>query len=182
MERELFLPRLLSIALAGLGLLLWSELLNGQGQPAVNDQRRVVKAYCDALGAHVVYSAGPQLTRKNKRGEQCTNLRVSEDRRSVGWQIDSEVQVTDDTGLVMQRFRGSRLFINGVEIREATTEGVLYEWRFRPGYRQVIFEVGPLHGGGNLFLYDIEQKRVFDQCLTRDPDVTTCGEWADLRR
>ena len=83
---------------------------------------------------------------------------------------------------MVQRFWASRLFVNGIEIKEAREETALYGWRFRPGYRQVIFEVGPLHGGGNLLLYDIEQKRVVDQCLKRDPAVIACGEWADLQR
>lgn len=133
----------------------------------------VARAYCDRAAAHVIYDDGHSLIRAAKRGETCSDMRVSDDRRVAAWVMSSEARATAG-GRVVQRWTRERLFANGVEIQY---EGALYNWRFRDGGRQLVFEAGPLHGGGNLFLYDVEKQRIIDTCIQR-ADGIVCPEWA----
>jgi hypothetical protein len=89
--------------------------------------------------------------------------------------MTSEARAEDDHGNVIQRWPRDRLFVNGVEVKYA--DAALYGWRFLNGGRQVVFEAGPLHGGGNMFLYDIDRKQIIDQCIKRQQGVI-CPEWA----
>jgi len=142
---------------------------------AAQGERRVASASCDAVGAHVTYDSGPEYVHKAGAKETCADIRVSDDRRAVAWVMTSEATAEDDRGNVLQRWQRSRLFVNGVEV--AHDNPALYEWRFHDGGRQVVFEAGALHGGGNVFLYDVEKKQIIEECLKRQAG-TACAAWA----
>jgi hypothetical protein len=140
-----------------------------------NVPHRIVRAFCDNLGAHIVYDKGPALVQNAKRGERCTDLKVSDDRRSAGWLMDAQATVEDGDGHVIQRWRQPGLFVNGIQVKD--DNATIYEWRFHNRGRQVVFLAGPLTGEANVFLYDVERRQVIDQCLKRQRG-TICPEWA----
>jgi hypothetical protein len=148
--------------------------LEGQNTRTSKASRRVVNAYCDEIGAHVVYDSGPSLNMRAKPDQRCADLRVSEDQRQAGWVMESEATAESD-GKIDQRWTQSDLFVNGIQVK--CDDVALYDWRFHNGGRQVVLEAGPLHGGGNMFLYDIDKRRIIDQCIKRQQGVT-CPAWA----
>jgi hypothetical protein len=163
-----------------LSILLGASLLlaqtGGANAEDVVIRPRIAKAYCDDSGAHVVYDNGKEFFQRIRNGETCSQLTISDDNRSVGWAMTHEATAEDDKGKVIQRWIHGDLFVNGVQIEY--DEACLYDWRFYDGGRQLIFEAGPLHGGGNMFLYDVEKKKIIDQYNKRDPGVTTRPIWA----
>jgi hypothetical protein len=148
--------------------------LEGQNTRTAKAPRRVVNAYCDEIGAHVVYDSGPRLIMRARHDQRCADLRVSEDRREVGWVMKSEATAETD-GKIDQRWTQSDLFVNGIQVKY--DDVALYDWRFHNGGRQVVLEAGPLYGGGNMFLYDIDKRQIIDQCIKRQQGVT-CPAWA----
>jgi hypothetical protein len=148
--------------------------IENQNTRVAKPPRRVVNAYCDNVGAHIVYDSGPEFVRRVRSDERCADVRVSDDRRDVGWLMESEARAESD-GTIVQRWTRRDLFVNGVQVKY--DEAALYEWRFHNRGRQVVFEAGPLHGGGNMFLYDIDKGRIIDRCLKRQEGVT-CPPWA----
>ena len=88
--------------------------------------------------------------------------------------MESEARAESE-GKIVQRWTQSDLFVNGIQIKY--DEAALYDWRFHNGGRQVVFEAGPLDGGGNMFLYDIDKRHVIDRCIKRQQGVT-CPAWA----
>jgi len=141
----------------------------------LRSQQRIVKAYCDAAGAHVLYGRGKKVIHMmTKKGKTCEDMRISDDDQSAGWLVTSEVDMKDDKGKIIQSWQGSHLFVNGNEID--FHEAALYGWGFYNGGRQVVFEAGPLHGGGNKFLYDLSKNKVIDECDSRSG--ATCPDWA----
>lgn len=166
-------PILVGLTVISLG---WTEPApERQNAGAMKVQERVVSAFCDQIGAHVVYDSDRRLVQAAQAGETCSDMRVSEDKGTVGWLMTSEATAEDGRGNVNQRWQHKRLFVNGIEIKHS--DSALYQWKFHDGGRQVVFEAGPLYGGGNMFLYDIAQKQVIDQCFTRRPG-TVCPDWA----
>jgi hypothetical protein len=161
-----------ALLLVSLRATAWA--LEGQNTRAAKAPRRVVKAYCDEIGAHVVYDSGPALVRRARHDQRCADLRVDEDRRDVGWLMESEATAESD-GKVIERWTRRDLFVNGIQVKY--DDAALYDWRFHNRERRVVFEAGPLHGGGNMFLYDIAKRQVVDRCLKRQSGVT-CPAWA----
>jgi hypothetical protein len=160
-------------------LFLVSLRATGSGLEAQNTRtakapRRVVNAYCDEIGAHVVYDSGPRLIMRARHDQRCADLRVSDDQREVGWLMKSEATARSE-GTIVQRWTRSDLFVNGIQVKY--DDVALYDWRFYNGGRQVAFEAGPLHGGGNMFLYDVAKEQIIDQCIKRQQGVT-CPAWA----
>ena len=60
--------------------------------------------------------------------------------------MDSPATAEDGKGNVLQRWTASKLFVSGIQIMY--DGAALYDWRFHNGGRQIVFEAGPLHGGG----------------------------------
>jgi hypothetical protein len=136
-----------ALTLVSFGRTEWG--VEGQKTRAPNIAKRVVNAYCDSIGAHVVYDGGQRIVQKAKRGERCSDVKISDDQRAVGWLMESEAKAEGDHGKILQRWTQSDLFVNGIQVRYDET--ALYGWRFHNGGRQVVFEAGPLHGGGDTF-------------------------------
>jgi hypothetical protein len=134
----------------------------------------IVRAFCDRTGAHVVYASGRTLLRRAGRGETCTDMRIGDQMKNAAWVFKAEATVSDDTR-VLQRWTRERLFVDGVEVRYE--DAGLYEWWFLEGGRRIVFEAGPLHGGGNMFLYDVQEQRVVERCMQRSVGVI-CPAWA----
>ncbi len=150
--------------------------LAAQKLPPTPSTQYIVRAYCDDSGAHVVYENNKEFSQKVENGETCSQLAISDDNHSVGWVVAYEATAEDGEGKVIQRWTHENLFVNGVQIDYPAA--CLYNWRFYDGGRQVVFEAGPLYGGGNMYLYDVETKKIIDQCIKRDPAVKTCPIWA----
>src|SRR5882724_1942326 len=80
----------------------------GQSTRAAKAPRRVVDAYCDSVGAHVVYDGGQRVVKTARHDERCSDLRISDDKLAVGWLMTSEVTAKSD-GKVVQRWTRSDL-------------------------------------------------------------------------
>src|SRR6266852_3877661 len=113
--------------------------LTGQSTRAASAPRHVEDAYCDSVGAHVVYDDGRRFVKKARHNERCSDLRISDDKRAVGWLMTSEARAERD-GKVVQRWTQSDLFVNGSQVKY--DGDALYEWRFHSGGRQVVLEAG----------------------------------------
>src|SRR5437868_2091187 len=66
--------------------------IEGQNTRVAKPPRRVVNAYCDNVGAHIVYDSGREIVRRARPDERCADMRVSDDRRDVGWLMESEAR------------------------------------------------------------------------------------------
>ena len=119
-------------------------------------------------------SNGQRSVKRVRRGEKCADIRISDDGLAVAWVMGSEA-VTKTNGRMIQTWTKSDLFVNGIRVQYE--ELALYDWRFYNDSRQLIFEAGPLRGGGNMFLYDIRKKHVIDRCTKRRKGVI-CPSWA----
>jgi hypothetical protein len=169
-------PPLRAFLVIVIAVLLTSALPANTANATGADRTTIARAFCDAAGAHVVYEDGHTVLRRARRGERCTDMRVSEDRRAAAWVMESEAASREGEP-VSQRSTHQALFVNRDEI-QYEGDG-LYAWWFRDN-RSIVLEAGPLHGGGNLYLYDIARKRIIDTCLRR-VEGTVCPAWATPR-
>jgi hypothetical protein len=145
---------------------------------------RVRSARCDSSRVRVVYSDGRTSNWRvdAKQGESCIDVRISPDRRRVGWiKIATEV-VTDETAGTRTAYTRNSLVIDG---RELTRNGepiwgvyLSPGWRFSSDGTRVLFCAGPRHGGCVFTLYDLATKTVLTQCDAIGRP--TCLDWEAL--
>jgi hypothetical protein len=112
----------------------------------------IVNAICDEQGAHVESEGGRTTVYKPQHDQMCTDIRISTDRRSVGWVMSYEEVVEDEHGNVIERVPRERLVVNGVSV---DLYGSLYKWYFysvgiNNDGGHVVLEVGPAHTGAEI--------------------------------
>lgn len=126
---------------------------------------------------HIIYSDGSEVVKtlpplKPKdilNAVAFSNVRLAEDRQTLGWEINIEGCCTSYsipiTVVVFRHKHVLHTFSPG-----EGGQPMILEWRFLRGGKQVETTFGPIHGeGGGVRIYDVKTGRVLTKSLDEDP-------------
>lgn len=139
------------------------------------------KAYLDAgNNVHLAYTDGDEVQPPQEKGQAgCEQLKVAEDKLTVGWLVDFENELTTyPIALTLVVFRDKKMLQRFADL----DVDVIEDWHFWAGGKQVAFVTNALHGGGRAHyeLHDLEKGALlgkWDGALNQRSPAWTRGLW-----
>lgn len=135
-------------------------LLFPLSSPANSPTRHITRGLCKLAEVQVTYSDTSVANFPLRQGYKCSDLKISEDRKAVGWKMTGEL--LSESAVEKRTFQDALLSVltNGKVLTVIENARFIPNWFFVPRKQNVIVETAFEHGPSTYVLYDLEKNKV----------------------